>query len=269
VRLESAGPRTWVLAGFAGWALLAWLLALAGMGGRLVPLKEDPSLLQPLPQPRKAPPERLGPLSQYAEIAARPLFSEDRRPQPFSLGSENEEESKADTFDYVLTSVIITPRLNEAIVQPTAGGDSIRIKINEAADALPSWRLVSIAPRSAVFEGPGGQKTLELRVFNGTGGEQPTTVEEQPAAMTDADEQPAAPVPQPASGPARMPVASPPPPTANVASPASAPTSGNEAADAAAAASAQAQMDAIRKRIEARRAQLRQEAQQTPPSQKP
>ena len=269
MRLETAGPRTWLLATLAGWALLAWILALAGMGGRIVPLAEDPALLQKLPQPRRAPPERLGPLAQYSEIAARPLFSEDRRPQAFSLTSDSGEEDKGDAFDYVLTSVLITPRLQEAIVQPTAGGESIRIKLNEAADALTAWRLVSLAPRSAVFEGPGGQKNLELRVYNGTGGEAPTAVEEPPPSMTDANEA----APDLSAGPASAPVPAAPPPTAAVkpaVPPAATGTPRNEAADAAAASSAQAQMDAIRKRIEARRAQLRQEAQQqTPPAQNP
>ena len=48
VRVDSAGPRTWLLATLAGWALLAWLLALLGMGGRIAPLADDPALLQPL-----------------------------------------------------------------------------------------------------------------------------------------------------------------------------------------------------------------------------
>ena len=269
MRLETAGPRTWLLAALAGWALLAWILALAGMAGRVVPLPDDPALVQPLPQPKAPPAERLGPLSQYAEIGARPLFSEDRRPQAFSLTSDSEDEGQANTFDYVLTSVLITPGLHEAILQPSAGGESIRIKLNEAADALPAWRLVSLSPRSAVFDGPGGQKNLDLRVYNGTGGEAPTAVQAPPAptTMTDANEAgvAAAPVPPPAPARAPAPATVKPTPPATAATPPS-----NPAADSAASASAQAQMDAIRKRIEARRAQLRQEAQQqTPPAKNP
>ena len=47
MRIDDAGPRTWLLAGVAGWALVAWLLAVAGMGGRVEPLPDDPTLLQP------------------------------------------------------------------------------------------------------------------------------------------------------------------------------------------------------------------------------
>ena len=85
MRAEDVAPRTWLLAALAGWALLAWVLALAGLGGRVAPLADDPSLLQPLPQLRPSPPERLGPYGQYDAIASRPLFSEDRLAKPFSL----------------------------------------------------------------------------------------------------------------------------------------------------------------------------------------
>ena len=63
MRLDSVGPRTWLLATLAGWALLAWLLALLGMGGRVSSLADDPALMQSLPQPQPSPPARLGPLA--------------------------------------------------------------------------------------------------------------------------------------------------------------------------------------------------------------
>ena len=253
MRLDSVGPRTWLLATLAGWALLAWLLALLGMGGRVSSLADDPALMQSLPQPQPSPPARLGPLAQYAEIGARPLFSDDRRPRPFSLQPEGEGEATANTFDYVLTSVLITPGLHMAIVQPTAGGDSIRIKLGESSEAAAAWRLVTLNPRSAVFAGPEGEKTLNLRVYDGNGGEAPTQVSTAtpPETMVDATgatADAASPAPPAPSAPARKPI------TPTPAAPANAkaePVPGPEA-----------QMDAIRKRIEARRAQLRQQAQQ-------
>jgi general secretion pathway protein N len=259
VRVDSAGPRTWLLATVAGWALLAWVLALAGMGGRAALLADDPGLLQSLPQPRPSPPERLGPLAQYAEIGARPLFAEDRRPHPFSLQPANGEEAETNTFDYVLTSVLITPQLHMAIVQPSQGGDSVRIKLGEASEDIPAWRLVELNPRSAVFEGPEGRKALDLRTFDGVGGQSPTEVRVVDATVDAAS--PAAPGMRP-------------PPAAGVVE-ADADTSDKPAPppapeEAEATTSTERQMDAIRKRIEARRAQLRQEAlRKTAPAQKP
>lgn len=245
MRLDSVGPRTWLLATIAGWAVFAWVLALLGMGGQVRPLADDPGLLQPLPKPSVSPPERLGPLAQYAEIGSRPLFSDDRRPRPFSLQPQGEGEASANTFDYVLSSVLITPGLQMAIVQPTAGGDSIRIKLGEAPEAAPAWRLVTLNPRSAVFVGPEGEKTLELRVYDGTGGQEPTQVASDADAadnMADAA--------QPAStAPATHPVKPPPATSAN-----------RNPADTQ-PVSQEAQIEAIRKRIEARRAQMQQQSQ--------
>lgn len=250
MRLDNVGPRTWLLATVAGWALLAWLLALLGMGGHVTPLADDPGLLQALPQPRPSPPERLGPLAQYAEIGARPLFSDDRRPKPFSLQPEGENEA-VNTFDYVLTSVLITPGLHMAIVQPTAGGKSIRIKLGDAPDEAAAWRLITLNPRSAVFAGPEGEKALDLRVYDGSGGEEPTAVREAIAgAMSDA----AQPVPARA-----RPMPYTPAPNA----PQRPKPGATEEATASPQATQEAQIDAIRKRIEARRAQMQRQAPQT------
>ncbi len=252
MRVDHAGPRTWLLAALAGWALLAWLLALAGLGGRVAPLPDDASLLQPLPQSRPSPPERLGPMAQYAEIGTRPLFSEDRRPQPFSLQPEGDDEAPVNTFDYVLTSVLLTPGLHMAIVQPTAGGESVRIKLGTAAEDIPAWRLVLLNPRSAVFEGPEGQKTLDLRTYDGS-------ADTAPVMMRDADAAPDSKLGVP-------PQTRPSPPATPAPATAPAPAT---VADADTTSPA-AQMEAIRQRIEARRAQLRQEAQQqAPPASKP
>jgi general secretion pathway protein N len=249
VRFDSAGPRTLLLAATATWAVLALLLALFGMGGHIAPLPEDAALLRPLSVLSKPAPERLGPLGQYAEIASRPLFADDRRPHAFSLQPDG-GEGQAKAFDYVLTSVMITPTFKMAIIQaPDGSAAPLRIKLGEAHETLPNWRLQALDARSAVFVGPEGERRLDLRVFNGVGGQPPTAttrtnqrptgepIVPPPApAVSDAD---AVPAPQPA------PSSTPPKPVSTAPSP---------------PMTEQAQMDAIRKRIEARRAQLRQEA---------
>ena len=257
MRLADAGPRTWLLAGLAGWAVALWLLAMLGMGARVGRLPDDPDLLARLPMPAAAKPERIGPLAQYAETGTRPLFSEDRRPQPFVIQSEGGPE-EAPAFDFVLTSVLITPQVEMAIIQPTGGGESIRMKLGEAPDAAKGWRLVSIAPRSAVFEGPQGQKSLELRTFDGSGGEAPTAVR----AATANNAQPVGTVPpRPATQPTVEAPAPEPQPAPQTPQPggAKAPVAGSNLPETP--ATPEAQMEAIRKRIEARRAQLRAEAQ--------
>src|SRR3546814_226037 len=173
MRADTISAKTWLLGAAAAWALCAWLLALLGMGGGVTMLAEDPALLQPLPQAGKPPPERLGPLPQYSKIGRRPLFTSDRRPQPLVINPGDEGEARND-FDYVLTSVMIAPDFRMAILQPREGGDSVRVRVGTAPEAAPGWRLVSLEPRRAVFDGPEGERKLQLSVLDGEGGIPPT-----------------------------------------------------------------------------------------------
>ena len=267
MRAESPGARTWLLGGVALWALATWLLGLFGLGGRIDRLPPDPALVQALPAAPRPGDTRLGPLAQYAEFGDRPLFTTDRRPQPFVINPE--DESAPAEFEYVLTSVLRTPGLEVAIVQPSGGGESVRLKIGEAAEAAPGWHLVSLTPRSAVFDGPEGQRTLELRVFDGVGGEAPTPMAAQAAtrpgrepAAQDQDGRGQSAAGSPRAGVGERPVvvttsSSPAPTEVEV------PAPGQPEPDAnAPPATPDEQVDAIRQRIEARRARLREQAQQ-------
>jgi general secretion pathway protein N len=258
-----AGPKTWLLAAVAGWALAIWALGLFGLGGRIEVLPDDPLLLQRLPQAARPGAERLGPLGQYSEIGARPLFSDDRRPQPFFINPEGEGEEQ-NTFDFVLTSVLLTPRLTMAIVQPAEGGESVRLKIGEAPETAPAWALASVHSRSVVFNGPEGERTLELRVFDGVGGEAPTAISAPPPVLAP----PAAPA-QPIVKGARQARApgTPPSPASPALQPPS-PAVKQEGIDES-APSPEAQAEAIRQRIEARRAQLLEQSKPPAPTKTP
>lgn len=263
MRADSAGARTWLLGAAALWALCAWLLALFGLGGRVDRLAEDPALLSRLPQAAKAPPERLGPLPQYAEIGRRPLFAEDRRPHPFFINPEGEDDGKGG-FDFVLTSVITAPGFEMAILQPSGGGDSLRIKLGDAPESAAGWTLASLDARSAVFNGPDGERKLELRVFDGQGGEPPT-----PMAVGGTPPQGGMSEGVKQSSPNDMGMAPPKPGQVVRDATDTRPTPPPDKRDAAQPNAPESQIDAIRKRIEARRAQLRQEQQQPPPPPKP
>ena len=178
MRAENVAARTWLFGAVALWALATWALGLAGLGSRIERLPPDPALVQRLPTAAAGAEDRLGPLAQYAEFGERPLFTADRRPQPFVINPEDEDAPAE--FEYVLTSVLMTPGLEVAIVQPAEGGESVRLKVGEAPGGAQGWQLSSISPRGAVFDGPQGQRTLELRVFDGTGGEPPTAMSAPP-----------------------------------------------------------------------------------------
>ncbi len=265
MRVDSLAPKTWLLASVAAWALCLWVLAMAGMGARLGDVPED-TAEQRLPTTALPNGDRPGPLAQYSEIAARPLFSERRVPEPFTIDGSG-QEAPANPFDYVLTSVLMTPAVQLAILRPPGdGAKPVRVKLGEAVESAPQWTLASLQPRQAIFRGPEGEKTMELRVFDGVGAILPSRGIAAGTGLQPPMPQPiqsGQPMPMPitdAAGPQGVvqqadgsvvqtgPVPAPPPASAdNV--------------------STQAQLDAIRKRIEARRAQLRQqnESSQNPP----
>lgn len=267
MRIDSFGPPSWLLAALAGWALLVWVLALFGLGGQIRPLPDDPSLVSALPKLPQQVPERLGPLAQYSEIAARPLLSQSRKPQAFFIsGQEGGEQPQ--TFDFVLTSVLITPQLQMAILQPTGGGEGVRLKIGDAPESAQGWRVAEIHPRSVVIEGPEGPRTLELRVFDGLSG--------QPPSATPAASGPSPPIQLPGQATAAPPPGSPvmatpsrPMPVSPAGNAGPAPQADSEnGPQVEAPMTTEQQMEAIRKRIEARRAQLRQQGQAPPPPNK-
>lgn len=273
MRIDDAGARTWLLAALAGWALLAWMLTIFGMARDVAPLREDPSMLRPLPELPSAPGGRLGPAAQYGELAARPLFAADRQPRPFAIAGL--ETGAGDTaFDYVLTSVLITPGLKMAILQPADGSDPVRVRLDEAPEAHPAWRLSTLAERSAVFEGPDGQRSLELRVYDGQGGQAPTAVAVDPATSSRRNGN-VLPIQPPRAQPAPPQRGMAPTGQTSPASPEQPPAAPPDVTEEPSPSDAgpmtnEAQMEAIRKRIEARRAQLRQQATQPPqPTQPP
>ena len=267
MRAEDAGARTWLYAALAGWALCVWVLAMFGMGGSIERLDDDASLLQPLPDPPAPAPERLGPLPQYGDIAARPLFTEDRRAQPFVI-DPMADAGGGGGFDYVLTSVLRTPAVQLVILQPAGGGEPVRVRQGSAPDGAPGWVLQSVEPRRAVFAGPDGEMALELRVFDGVGGEAPT-----PTSRTDAMAGPSDPMAGPVptatvtADPGMPPPDAPDAPGQGAAS--DGPMADTVANEASRQQAAQEQVEMIRRRIEERRARLRAEERAARPPAEP
>lgn len=233
---DSLRPSTWLLGTVCLWAAAVFALALAGLGARVAPVQVSKDSVPALPKlVLQSAPSRLGPMGDYLDVGARPLLAPDRRPSPVAAA-----EGTSD-FDAILTSVLITPQLRLAILTDKQNGSSRRVRLGETV-AGTNWQLVQLDPRRAVLEGPSGQRTLDLRVFDGNGGSAPTEVASSNDPSTAATAQDAkaaraeAPPPQP---PATTPASD----TARVA-----------------AQTQEEQVAEIRRRIEARRAQMRADA---------
>lgn len=270
MRIDDAGPRTRLLAAVAGVAVLAWALTVAGLGGRVAPLDDASGVLAPLPTLPAVPAAGPDARDAHEAIAARPLFSPDRTPQPFFLENDDGEKTQ-ESFNYVLTSVLLTPGLQLAILQPPDGSASFRVQLEHGPEPHPAWHLVELDERSAIFEGPEGRRTLQLRVFDGVGGSPPTVLR-RPGGAADGQGHVLSALP--AEAPARRVegVSEPVDPNDGQAPvreqpPAPVPPDGTQdPSDTAAAPSATdaAQMDSIRQRIQARREKLRNPTPEPP-----
>ena len=231
-------PLTLLLGAVCLWALCVLVLALSGLGSRFAapgPGAAPPPLPNVTLTPSRS---RLGPMSDYLVVGERPLLNLDRRPslQPAADGQAGDAD-----IDVMLTSVLLTPRLQLAILTDNKDSSTRRVRVGEMISGS-SWRLVSLEPRRAVIEGPSGQRGLELRVFDGKGGEAPTPTVVQPTADAAS-----------ASGQgAATPISAPPPRPPPAAAP--------DATAQAQPITPDQQVEAIRRRIEARRAQMRAEA---------
>ena len=236
-------PLTLLLGAVCLWALSVLILALAGLGSRF-PAATSDGKVPPLPSiSLNRSQSRLGPMAEYLEVGERPLMTSNRRPAP-QLAVDG--DAGAADLDVMLTSVLITPRLQLAILTGNKDGASRRVRVGQTVEGS-NWRLLSLEPRRAVIEGPSGQRTLELRVFDGKGGEMPT------AAIAPAGNKEAG---QGAQSPASVPT-TPALPQQPITEPN---VNGQLVAQPAATVSQEQQVEAIRRRIEARRAQMRAEA---------
>ena len=250
MKIELASLRSWWLATALLWAAAIWIASLFGLGGRIAAPADGERNASPLPVLPAAAPERIASAEAYAQIGARPVFAEDRKPRPYLLGGAEPGASSAVS----LTGVLLTTDFSMAILT-TDQKQSLRLRLN--GEPVNGWQLLALAPRSATVSGPGGTQTLELAVFNGQGGEAPTVLGNPVNGG----------VPPAGAGVTPLPVQPPPVPrpvATTTANPAAPPV---PAAPAAPAAPAQGpsdeQMQAIRARIQARRQQLQQQQQQS------
>ncbi len=194
---------------------------------------------------------RLGDWEKFAEITARPLFNEDRKPTPPMSPETQSGPSQVRKLDVVLSGVIITSKLHLAMVKEKGKEKSMSVK--EGA-ALPgdwaAWSLAELKPRTAVFKNSAGEsETLEL-------------------IAVASSQKPTPPPPPHVTPPAPAAMQPPPPPPTSAMAPPitgqapvlPTPTQPGVGGDAASAAAATA-LD-LQQRIDARRQQIREQQQQ-------
>jgi general secretion pathway protein N len=179
----------------------------------------------------------LADFTAYNEIEQRPLFNADRRPQAVQVVETAEPAPTIPPvpLNATLAGIVLTPAARVALVRNDATQEVFRVREGMPLPGdLGGWRLKELQPRNAVFDG-GNQGEAELK-------------------LDPAGETPPAPAPQPPANavpgqPAQPGQASPAP--------------GQTAEQAAAQQSndAAAREAEVRRIIEERRRQMREEAE--------
>ncbi|MBS0571398.1 MAG: hypothetical protein JSS28_12365 [Proteobacteria bacterium] len=174
---------------------------------------------------------KLPPEAQFADTTARPLFNDDRKPTPDSPDAPDTPPPTKVPLNIALTGIILTPQLHLALVHDKLGNKDLALKVGmPMAGDQGGWTLTRINPRSAIFRETSGDE-VEVELSTAVAGPRPNaTAVGRPVAV--------APPPQPVNGgfvPGQPPVVAPP--------------AQNE------------QAQALQRRIEERRAQMREEAE--------
>jgi general secretion pathway protein N len=222
-----------VLGGAAGALALALIVLELGVGTGFRVLELDDAGAEPASVAGllREPPKLAGFEERYkAPILDRPVFNESRKPE-LAAPAEEKPGAGATQLDAALTGVILTGDTKIAFLLDKQTNEVQRVKLGQPLEGTQSgWTLVEVHPRSVVLEGAGeGRQELELAVDE-KGAPPPAPLQPRPSA-------PAPPVAQ-----AETPPGQPPQPVAQ-------------------AQGQPANADEIRKRIEERRRQLREEAQ--------
>lgn len=236
------------LAATAG-VLLVVVLAMAfglGRGYSLADLDADDAP-PPVEVSLTAEMPRMPAAATYADVLVRPLFNESRQPEALPDAGVAASPAASAPLNVSVSGIIITPDARIALVTNNANQQTERVRVGQPLGGDQSaWTLTELKPRAAVFDG-GSLGTQEIELTTDTAGipatgsasVQPPAVD--PAAAAQAPAGPATVLP----GALSLPTPG-----------AAAEQQGVQTAPAGAPTE-----EEIRKRIEERRRQLREEAQ--------
>jgi general secretion pathway protein N len=116
---------------------------------------------------------RLPPYDDYAAVIDRPLFNDDRLPQPDDddpglLDPEDEQKPPPMALNVTVNGIIITPDLKIAMITDNTTKERLRLRENMPLEGdQGAWVLQRIEPRKLVFEG-GGDEPAEVELLTHT-----------------------------------------------------------------------------------------------------
>jgi general secretion pathway protein N len=138
--------------------------------------------------------------SEFAVIAERPLFNDDRRPGPEEPVDDGSEAPPPSPLNISLTGTVLVarPELRMAMVRENGKAETIALK-----EGMPlpgdqgAWTLSQVKNRSAIFKSSAGEE-VEVELAVGSAGQNPRAPPRRPGAAVP---------PNPAQNPPGNPIA--------------------------------------------------------------
>jgi general secretion pathway protein N len=135
----------------------------------------------------------LPPASTFADIQARPLFNEDRKPGPVDL-ADGEGAPPPSPLNIALTGVILDEanHVRIAMFQDKTRNQAIALKVGMPLEGeQASWTLVEVKPRGAVFRSAANE-TSEVELETSVVQQAPPRTPSRPANPPAGSKPPAA-----------------------------------------------------------------------------
>jgi len=161
MNIRVARLTTTVLGAACGFLLLVALLQYIGVGRGYRWAPDDPASAPPLPGGAiDEKPLKLPPESAFAEVEAHPLFNEDREPTPADASDGGDSAAPQSPLNIALTGIVSTSSVKIAMVQDKARNQSVALKVGMPLEGdQASWTLVEVKPRSVVFRSAANERT--------------------------------------------------------------------------------------------------------------
>lgn len=154
MNVKAARLATQALGGICGFLLLLLIAQYAGLGrGYRWAADAEGDAEKPAFGTIDSKPVSLPPASSFADIEARPVFNEDRKPGPIDA-SDGDAGPPPSPLTITLTGVILDDahHVRIAMVQDVARNQASALKVGMPLEGdQASWTLVEVKPRSAVF----------------------------------------------------------------------------------------------------------------------
>ncbi|MGH6683161.1 MAG: hypothetical protein ACRECA_04415 [Pseudolabrys sp.] len=116
---------------------------------------------------------KLASWQEFADVNARPLFNEDRKPSPPKADGGLDAGKPIPKLNVTLSGVVITRKARMVMIRENGKSETTTVREGGALSGdLDAWSLFRVEPRKAIFKNAAGEET-EVELIATGGGQKP------------------------------------------------------------------------------------------------